>query len=85
MKNRQLIMEVSDCGRRIDLCCTLTQMVNYTSLNGYLDHLINSLTGFPLKINEWLIIYFIIFPVYCSIYHHHRQHPCTFIYPSYFA
>ena len=49
------------------MCCTLMQMMNYINLIGCLDHLINSLTGFPLKINDWLINLFIILPVaiYC--------------------
>lgn len=44
-------------------CCTLVQMMSYTDLTHYLDHLANSLTGFPLKENDWLI-YFNAFPVY---------------------
>ena len=51
--NHQLIMEVSNCVRGLlDVCCTLMQMMNYKNLIGFPDHLINSLTGFPLKIND---------------------------------
>ena len=54
--NHQLIMEVSNCVRGLlDVCCTLMQMMNYKNLIGFPDHLINSLTGFPLKINDWII------------------------------
>ena len=41
-------------GGLICVIATLTQMMNCTSLNGYLDHLINYLTGFPLRINDFL-------------------------------